>query len=178
MELLGIIFQILDDYMNLQSGIYAEKKGSMEDLTEGKFSFPVIHSIRAVPGNTQLINILQQRSEDRAVKVRAVQYMESTGGFQYCRKVLGGLMEQARSYVDEPETVLRPNQGIHHILDLLEIYGPDESESMSPFFFFSIGDGEPRIFFIYWLNYISPSCRARSPFRRTNPSAACIHAIS
>ncbi|OQE24183.1 hypothetical protein PENFLA_c010G06962 [Penicillium flavigenum] len=123
--LLGIIFQIRDDYMNLQSGIYAEKKGLMEDLTEGKFSYPVIHSIRADLDDTQLIDILKQRSEDRAVKVRAVQYMESTGSFQYCREVLSGLMEQARGHVDELEILLGPNQGIHRILDLLQVHPPN-----------------------------------------------------
>lgn len=46
-NLIGLLFQIRDDYMNLQSGDYAENKGYCEDLTEGKFSFPIIHSIRS-----------------------------------------------------------------------------------------------------------------------------------
>lgn len=46
-NLIGLLFQILDDFMNLQSSKYAENKGFAEDLTEGKFSFPIIHSIRA-----------------------------------------------------------------------------------------------------------------------------------
>lgn len=49
-NLIGLLFQILDDYMNLQSSKYAENKGFAEDLTEGKFSFPIIHSIRASVG--------------------------------------------------------------------------------------------------------------------------------
>ncbi|KAJ9474638.1 Geranylgeranyl pyrophosphate synthase [Pseudozyma hubeiensis] len=46
-NLIGLLFQILDDFMNLQSSKYAENKGFAEDLTEGKFSFPIIHSIRS-----------------------------------------------------------------------------------------------------------------------------------
>lgn len=46
-NLIGLLFQILDDFMNLQSSKYAQNKGFAEDLTEGKFSFPIIHSIRA-----------------------------------------------------------------------------------------------------------------------------------
>jgi geranylgeranyl diphosphate synthase type 3 len=48
-NLIGLLFQIRDDYMNLHSGDYAENKGYCEDLTEGKFSFPIIHSIRTSP---------------------------------------------------------------------------------------------------------------------------------
>ncbi|OKP12952.1 Geranylgeranyl pyrophosphate synthase [Penicillium subrubescens] len=107
--------------MNLQSGLYAEKKGSMEDLTEGKFSYPVIHSVHAAPGNTELVDILKQRSEDDAVKLRAVQYMESTGSFQYCRETLAQLTKQARSHVKELEMSLGPNKEIHGILDLLHV---------------------------------------------------------
>lgn len=130
MELLGIIFQIRDDYMNLQSGLYAQKKGLMEDLTEGKFSYPIIHSIHAAPENTELVDILKQRSEDEGVKLRAVQYMESTGSFRYCRETLSRLAEQARFHVEELENLLGPNKGIHHILDLLHVPPPDQKPSV------------------------------------------------
>lgn len=130
MELLGIIFQIRDDYMNLQSGLYAQKKGLMEDLEEGKFSFPVIHSIHAAPEDAELVNILKQRSENEATKLRAVRYMESTGSFQYCRNVLNRLTEQTRMHIEELETSLGPNKGIHCILDLLHLPPPDEKPSV------------------------------------------------
>lgn len=46
LDLIGLLFQIRDDYMNLDSDAYAQNKGFAEDLTEGKFSFPMIHGIR------------------------------------------------------------------------------------------------------------------------------------
>ncbi len=74
-NLFGIYFQIRDDYMNLQSTQvrplillsssdwhltpvyqYTENKGFAEDLTEGKFSFPVIHGIRADTSNRQVLS--------------------------------------------------------------------------------------------------------------------------
>jgi len=100
-NLIGIIFQIRDDYQNLSSPEYTHNKGVCEDLTEGKFSFPIIHSIRARPENMQLLNILKQKTDDEQVKRYAVAYMEGTGSFEYCRKVLATLMERARKLVDE-----------------------------------------------------------------------------
>jgi len=34
---------------------YADNKGFAEDLTEGKFSFPVVHGVRADTSNRQLL---------------------------------------------------------------------------------------------------------------------------
>jgi geranylgeranyl diphosphate synthase type 3 len=53
-DILGIHFQIRDDYMNLFSLRYEENKGFAEDITEGKFSFPMIHYIHAHPESRQL----------------------------------------------------------------------------------------------------------------------------
>jgi len=55
-DLLGIFFQIRDDYMNLQSNQYSENKGFAEDLSEGKFSFPIVHGIRTKPSNRQILS--------------------------------------------------------------------------------------------------------------------------
>lgn len=117
--------------MNLQSGLYASKKGSMEDLTEGKFSFPIIHSIRARPDNATLASILKQRSEDEALKTYAVQYMETTGSFAYCREKLAGLMVEAEHVVSELEERLGPCRGLHGILKLLEVPRAEEDGERS-----------------------------------------------
>ena len=87
-NLMGLIFQICDDYLNLSSSSYTQNKGLCEDLTEGKFSFPVIHSIRAAPENLQLINILKQKTRNEEVKRYAISYMEGTGSFEYTRGVI------------------------------------------------------------------------------------------
>ena len=94
-NLMGLIFQICDDYLNLSSSKYAASKGLCEDLTEGKFSFPIIHSIRSNTGNLQLINILKQRTQDAEVKRYAVKYMESTGSFEYTKRVVKELRAKA-----------------------------------------------------------------------------------
>lgn len=55
-DLIGVFFQIRDDYMNLQADEYATNKGFAEDLTEGKFSFPIVHGVRANPSDRQLLS--------------------------------------------------------------------------------------------------------------------------
>lgn len=102
-NLIGIIFQIRDDYLNLCSPSYTTNKGLCEDLTEGKFSFPIIHAIRSDPANLQLLNILKQKTTDEEVKRYAVKYMESKGSFEYCKKILKTLGERARKLVAEVE---------------------------------------------------------------------------
>lgn len=120
-ELLGIIFQIRDDYMNLQADTYAKFKGFSEDITEGKFSYPIIHSIHAQPSNTQLLNILSQRTEDEAVKAYATRYMESTGSLQFCLDRLDALLDEAAELVTGLEQLLGPSHGIRDILALLRV---------------------------------------------------------
>ena len=53
---ISVYFQIRDDYQNLQSTEYENNKGYCEDLTEGKFSFPVVHGVRADPSNRQILS--------------------------------------------------------------------------------------------------------------------------
>jgi len=116
-NIIGLIFQIADDYHNLWNRDYAANKGMCEDLTEGKFSFPVIHSIRSDPGNLQLLNILRQKPTDEEVKRYAVAYMESTGSFEYTRKVLDVLVARARKVADEIDEGKGLSRGVHKILD-------------------------------------------------------------
>jgi geranylgeranyl diphosphate synthase type 3 len=120
-NLVGLIFQIADDYKNLASKEYSDNKGMCEDLTEGKFSFPVIHSIRSDPTNLQLLNILRQKTENEEVKRYAVAYMESTGSFEYTRRVLDVLIERARKMADEIDEHRGRTEGLHKILDLMVV---------------------------------------------------------
>eukprot|EP00698_Gefionella_okellyi_P015119 TRINITY_DN4243_c0_g1_i1.p1 TRINITY_DN4243_c0_g1~~TRINITY_DN4243_c0_g1_i1.p1 ORF type:complete len:337 (-),score=51.88 TRINITY_DN4243_c0_g1_i1:25-945(-) len=98
---LAMFFQILDDYLNLQSQQYFDNKSFCEDLTEGKFSFPIIHSIRATPGDSKLRSILKQRTEDVDIKRYAVRLMEESNSFQYTREKLQGYYNQLQVMVAE-----------------------------------------------------------------------------
>lgn len=110
-NVMGLIFQICDDYLNLSNTTYSSNKGLCEDLTEGKFSFPIIHSIRSDPSNHQLINILKQRTKDDEVKRYAVSYMESTGSFDYTCNVVRDLRDTALSLIKQIDGPQPEGQG-------------------------------------------------------------------
>ncbi|WVQ79616.1 hypothetical protein IAT38_001716 [Cryptococcus sp. DSM 104549] len=98
-NLVSVWFQIRDDYMNLQSTEYEANKGFCEDLTEGKFSFPVVHGVRADPTNRQILNVLQKKTTSVNLKVHTVEYLrDHTKSFAYTRKVL---VELQRQILDE-----------------------------------------------------------------------------
>ena len=120
-NIVGLIFQIADDYKNLSSSEYKENKGMCEDLTEGKFSFPVIHCIRSYPGDQQLLNILRQRPTAPEIKSYAVSHMDKAGSFEYTRTVVAILVERARKMADSLDGGGGRASGIFKILDKIRI---------------------------------------------------------
>ncbi|KAI9034061.1 geranylgeranyl pyrophosphate synthase [Hyaloraphidium curvatum] len=100
-NILGVHFQVRDDYLNLRSTGYARNKGFAEDLTEGKFSFPVIHHIRTTPDSRQMLNILKQRTSDVAIKSYAVDELLDRGSrsFEYTRSYLRRIEKEARDEI-------------------------------------------------------------------------------
>jgi geranylgeranyl diphosphate synthase type 3 len=108
-NVMGLIFQICDDYLNLSSTTYTKNKGLCEDLTEGKFSFPIIHSIRANPSNHQLLSILKLKTQDEEVKRHAVHYMQSTGSFAHTQQTVIELRDRALDLIEMIDATPRIN---------------------------------------------------------------------
>ena len=84
-SLLGLYFQIRDDYANLCLEEYFANKSFGEDLTEGKFNFPIVHAIQKYPKDNRLKNILRQRTQEIDVKRYAIKLLEDAGSFEYTR---------------------------------------------------------------------------------------------
>ncbi|KAJ1888796.1 hypothetical protein LPJ66_008388 [Kickxella alabastrina] len=87
-DMMGAFFQIRDDYMNLLSTEYSNSKGFCEDLTEGKFSFLIVHAITKGEDGPQLMSILRQNTDDENDKLHAVSLIAKAGSFEYTRKYL------------------------------------------------------------------------------------------
>ena len=112
---MAVLFQILDDYLNLQSPKYHTNKSFCEDLTEGKFSFPIIHSIKAAPKDKRLLNIVKQRTEEEMLKRYAVRIMNETKTFEYT--IMKLRESEARMY--EEMEKLGGNEYLYKILQTL-----------------------------------------------------------
>lgn len=129
---MSLIFQICDDYLNLASTTYTANKGLCEDLTEGKFSFPVIHAIRANPANLQLVNILRQKTQSDEVKKYAVSYMEACGSFEYTRNTIRALRDEAMAEIERVDGGRGLGFGVRKILDKMveATIGTEESQNV------------------------------------------------
>lgn len=128
-NMVGILFQIRDDYMNLSSLQYCREKGFCEDLTEGKFSFPVIHGIGRrhhqpdLAGASRLVQILRRKTDDVELKIEACEILERLGSLTYTIHVLGQMDRVCRDEI----ALLGGNHALTGILDLLRTSG-DGSE--------------------------------------------------
>ncbi|KZT61227.1 farnesyltranstransferase [Calocera cornea HHB12733] len=117
-NLISVLFQIRDDYANLELKEYSENKGFAEDLTEGKFSFIVVHSVRADTSNRVVLNVLQKRPSTPSTKKYAIEYMrDHTHSFEYAVGVLRSLDAQARGEIER----LGGNPVLVGILDMLKV---------------------------------------------------------
>ncbi|KAL6449251.1 hypothetical protein ACFW04_000711 [Cataglyphis niger] len=114
--ILGLHFQIRDDYGNLKVDKYTENKTYCDDLSEGKFSFPIVHAITTNPDDSELINIVKQKTKNIEMKRYCVKLLEKFGSFEYTRNVLKKLDMQARAEIER----LGGNPFLTKILDELK----------------------------------------------------------
>jgi len=91
LNLLGLYFQIRDDFLNVASSKYMQSKSFCEDITEGKFSFPIIHAVTSKPDDKRMLAILRQRTEDSEIKKHALDWMQQCGSIAYTRAALRSL---------------------------------------------------------------------------------------
>jgi geranylgeranyl diphosphate synthase type 3 len=69
-------------------------------LTEGKFSFPIVHCIHHHPSRKdQLLSILRQRTNDLDIKKYAISLLQESGSLEYTRQYLVRKEEEARQEV-------------------------------------------------------------------------------
>ncbi|KAG1818426.1 farnesyltranstransferase [Suillus subaureus] len=117
-NLIGIYYQIRDDYMNLQNDQYTNSKGFAEDLSEGKFSFPIVHGILEQPENQLIMNVLQKRPKTPTLKHYAIEHLRNTTkSFDYTLAVLKKLEQQANRELER----LGGNPMLSALLDKLHV---------------------------------------------------------
>jgi geranylgeranyl diphosphate synthase type 3 len=115
-DLLGLFFQIRDDYVNLTSEEYMKSRGSFaDDLTEGKYSFPIVHAILFGIQSERLKEILKLRTKDENIKKEAIQIIEESGSLEFTRAEMTKLVGQ----INELLSALEGNKIVEKIMQSL-----------------------------------------------------------
>jgi len=126
---MGLYFQIRDDLINLADEDYFKSKSFCEDLTEGKFSYPIIHCIRHHgETDTRLLSILKQRTEDKDVKLYAQGLMRKSGSLKYTRKKCITLKEKIILQIKE----LGGNPALKKLIEMLDVQVENLENAVTP----------------------------------------------
>jgi geranylgeranyl pyrophosphate synthase len=109
-EAVGIAFQIQDDILDLSSRKFAEKKGGGgQDITEGKRSLIVIHTLRKTSkkDRKRLLEILQMHTTKQKLRNEAIAIMEKYDALAYAKKVAQETVSDSWKEIDR---LLQPSE--------------------------------------------------------------------
>jgi geranylgeranyl pyrophosphate synthase len=103
-ESIGVAFQMQDDVLDLSSKAFKEKKGGQgQDITEGKRSLVVIHTLKVADpqDKKRLIQILNMHSSSQKVRDEAIDVMEKYSSLDYVRKLARKMVKESWKKVAE-----------------------------------------------------------------------------
>jgi geranylgeranyl pyrophosphate synthase len=110
-ESVGVGFQIQDDILDLTSEEFAEKKGGRgQDITEGKRSLPVIHTLKVAgkDDRTRLARILGLHTSNQRLRNEAIRIMQKYDSIEYAKKKARTMVMQCWN---EVESLLPESEG-------------------------------------------------------------------
>jgi len=102
-EAIGVAFQIKDDILDLSSSKFAEKKGGRgQDITEGKRSLIVIHTLEkaAQRDKKRLIEILNMHTTSQKLRNEAIQIMKKYDSISYAKEFARRIVEDSWKEID------------------------------------------------------------------------------
>ncbi|CAF0794817.1 unnamed protein product [Adineta steineri] len=120
-QALTLLFQIRDDYCNLISKEYTQSKSYCEDLSEGKFSFPIIHALNIRPDDSRLGDILKQRTYNIDLKQEAVQLLHEFGSIEYTRGICVKLANKCYELIDKLEGNLYLKMAVDQLAAIFQV---------------------------------------------------------
>jgi geranylgeranyl diphosphate synthase type I len=103
-ESIGIAFQIQDDILDLTGEEFAEKKGGRgQDITEGKRTLIVIHTLKVAndKDRKKLIEILKMHTSDQKLRDEAIALMRKYGSIEYAKRFARKIVEESWKEVEK-----------------------------------------------------------------------------
>ena len=103
-ESIGVAFQMQDDVLDLTGKAFAEKKGGVgQDITEGKRTLMVIHTLKNAGSaeRKRLIQILNMHTSDQALRDEAIALMQKYGAIAHVKRTASRIVEESWSDVDK-----------------------------------------------------------------------------
>ncbi|MGQ9530521.1 MAG: polyprenyl synthetase family protein [Candidatus Bathycorpusculaceae bacterium] len=97
-ESIGIAFQMQDDILDLTGEEFAEKKGGRgKDITEGKRSLIVIHTLKVAKAQDKqrLIEILKMHTSDQKLRDEAIKIMEKYNSIKYVKNFARKIVKES-----------------------------------------------------------------------------------
>jgi geranylgeranyl pyrophosphate synthase len=103
-ESIGIAFQIQDDILDLTSGEFAKKKGGRgQDITEGKRSLIVIHTLKVANNKdrNRFIKILNMHTSNQKLVEEAISIMEKYDSINYAKNLAKEMVKDSWKKVEK-----------------------------------------------------------------------------
>jgi geranylgeranyl pyrophosphate synthase len=103
-ETIGVAFQIQDDILDLVGEEFAKKKGGLgKDITEGKRTLIVIHTLKKATQNDKkrFLEILHMRTTDTMLIEEAISIMKKYNSIEYTREFSKNMVKESWKKVEK-----------------------------------------------------------------------------
>jgi geranylgeranyl pyrophosphate synthase len=97
-ESIGVAFQMQDDVLDLTGKEFAEKKGGRgQDITEGKRTLMVIHTLKkaADKDKMRLIDILAMHTSNQQLRDEAIAIMEKHNAIEHVKQTASRIVQES-----------------------------------------------------------------------------------
>ncbi|CAF1033793.1 unnamed protein product [Adineta steineri] len=118
-QALALFFQIRDDYCNLISEKYTQNESYCDDITEGKFPFPIIHALNTHPHDTRLSDVLKQE---------AIKLLHQFDSIEYTRNTCLTLVNKFNELIDKREDNLYLKMIINQLAAIFQVHAENKVE--------------------------------------------------